>query len=53
MRLVYKNAAAYQAETKWVIGGPGEVRTLALMTARQAEDRYFIDLAARLATRSD
>src|ERR1035441_1080842 len=34
LRLVYSNAAAYQAETKWVSGGPGEVRTLDLMTAR-------------------
>jgi hypothetical protein len=50
LRLVYSNAAAYQAETKWVSGGPGEVRTLDLMTARQSRLGYLIDFAARLAT---
>jgi hypothetical protein len=34
VRLVYNNAAAYRAEKTWVSGGPGEVRTLDLMTAR-------------------
>ena len=50
LRLVYSNAAAYQAETKWVSGGPGEVRTLDLMTARQSKLGYLVDFAARLAT---
>ena len=32
------------------IGGPGEVRTLDLMTARQSKLGYLVDFAARLAT---
>ena len=34
---------------KGLIGGPGEVRTLDLMTARLAQDGYLVDFAARLA----
>jgi hypothetical protein len=33
-----------------VIGGPGEVRTLDLMTASQHRLGYLVDFAARLAT---
>jgi hypothetical protein len=33
-----------------IIGGPGGVRTLDLMTARLAWDGYLVDFAARLAT---
>ena len=44
------NCTRYQHETKWVIGGPGEARTLDLMTARQSKLGYLVDFAARLAT---
>ena len=47
---MYSNYTRYQHETKWVIGGPGEVRTLDLMTARRSELGYLVDFAARLAT---
>ena len=50
---MYSNYTRYQHETKWVIGGPGEVRTLDLMTARQHRLGYLVDFAARLATQND
>jgi hypothetical protein len=34
-------------------GGPGEVRTLDLMTASQSKLGYLVDFAARLATQND
>ncbi len=36
-----------------LVGGPGKVRTLDLMTARQSKLGYFVDFAARLATQND
>ena len=50
---MYNNYTRYQHEKKWVIGGPGEVRTLDLMTARQSRLGYLVDFAARLATQKD
>ena len=50
LRLVSTNKASIKLKQRWLVGGPEEVRTLDLMTARRYGLGYLIDFAARLAT---